>query len=218
VTAARRDALLIALTVSSGAVDAISFLGLGKVFTAFMTGNVVFLGQRTAGADGPDALRVALAFTAFGVGVFLAARMTLTSKGSGAWSPRVTAALGVAAVAQAAFVAIWAAVGGLPSDATGDVLVCVAALAMGIQSAAVMSLGVEGVFTTAATATLIHLASDLAGRSRSAVERRRLVGVLTGLFAGATAGALLLVHARAYAPVLPLVVTMGVIAAAARET
>ena len=43
-----RDLPLIALTVSSGAIDAISYLGLGKVFTAFMTGNIVFLGLRTA--------------------------------------------------------------------------------------------------------------------------------------------------------------------------
>jgi len=39
-----RDRLLYALTVSSGAIDAISFIALGKVFTAFMTGNIAFLG------------------------------------------------------------------------------------------------------------------------------------------------------------------------------
>ena len=43
-----RDLLLHALTVSSGAVDAISFLALGKVFSAFMTGNIAFLGLRIA--------------------------------------------------------------------------------------------------------------------------------------------------------------------------
>ena len=44
-----RNNLLNALTISSGAVDAISFLALGKVFTAFMTGNVAFLGMGIAG-------------------------------------------------------------------------------------------------------------------------------------------------------------------------
>jgi uncharacterized membrane protein YoaK (UPF0700 family) len=47
-----RDWLLFALTVSSGAVDAISFLALGKVFTAFMTGNLAFLGMGIAGHAG----------------------------------------------------------------------------------------------------------------------------------------------------------------------
>jgi len=50
-----RDLLLGALTASSGAVDAMSFLGLGKVFSAFMTGNIAFLGFRVAGAGGPGA-------------------------------------------------------------------------------------------------------------------------------------------------------------------
>src|ERR1700680_1102320 len=43
-----RDLLLNALTVSSGAVDAISFLALGRVFSAFMTGNIAFLGLPVA--------------------------------------------------------------------------------------------------------------------------------------------------------------------------
>jgi len=52
-----RDLLLGALTVSSGAIDAISFLALGKVFSAFMTGNIAFLGLRLAGASSPGPLR-----------------------------------------------------------------------------------------------------------------------------------------------------------------
>src|SRR6266513_3549394 len=47
-----RNGLLNALTVSSGAVDAISFLALGKVFTAFMTGNFAFLGMVIASTTG----------------------------------------------------------------------------------------------------------------------------------------------------------------------
>jgi len=39
-----RDLLLMAVTVLSGAIEAISFLALGKVFTAFTSGNTVFLG------------------------------------------------------------------------------------------------------------------------------------------------------------------------------
>jgi uncharacterized membrane protein YoaK (UPF0700 family) len=53
-----RDSLLVTLTFSSGAVDAISFLALGKVFSAFMTGNIAFLGIRLAGAPAPGAWAV----------------------------------------------------------------------------------------------------------------------------------------------------------------
>ena len=41
---ARRDLLLLGLTWSAGFLDAISFLGLGNVFTANMTGNTILLG------------------------------------------------------------------------------------------------------------------------------------------------------------------------------
>ena len=43
---------LTVLTVVSGMVDAVSYLGLGHVFTANMTGNVVLLGFAAAGAPG----------------------------------------------------------------------------------------------------------------------------------------------------------------------
>src|SRR3954447_22009697 len=88
-----RDLLLVGLTFSSGAVDAISFLALGKVFTAFMTGNVVFLGLSVADAGGPDPVRVALALAVFGAGVFLATRIAGPTAGSRPWPGRVTAAL-----------------------------------------------------------------------------------------------------------------------------
>jgi uncharacterized membrane protein YoaK (UPF0700 family) len=59
--------LLMALTVSSGAVDAISFLAHGKVFTAFMTGNIVSLGLLIA-ANGPDSTAILVSMAAFAVG------------------------------------------------------------------------------------------------------------------------------------------------------
>jgi uncharacterized membrane protein YoaK (UPF0700 family) len=66
-----RDLLLNGLTFSSGAVDAISFLELGKVFTAFMTGNIAFLGLRVADVGGPGWSAIIAAMTAFAVGVYL---------------------------------------------------------------------------------------------------------------------------------------------------
>lgn len=208
-----RDLLLVGLTFSSGAVDAISFIALGKVFTAFMTGNFVFLGLRAAGEPGPNVVTVLVSLAGFALGVIACKRIIRASKGSSVWPQEATLALGVAVVAQAAFVAGWMATSGHPSTGVTDLLVGLSALAMGIQSGAVLSLGVRGVFTTAVTATMIFLASDVAEKS-SARERARLAGVLIALFAGATAGGLLLIHARTYAPVLPLVVTILVVAIA----
>jgi uncharacterized membrane protein YoaK (UPF0700 family) len=207
---ARRDALLAGLTFASGAVDAIAFLGLDKVFSAFMTGNLVFLGFGIAGAHGPDFPRVAAALAAFAAGVVIAARVVKPTRGSAVWPKRVSIALGVAVLAQTGFLAGWLLTSGRPSTRAGDLLIAFSALALGVQSGAVMSLDVKGVFTTAATATLIVLMSDEAGWSESRSERRRLAAVLVALASGATAGAALLQHARAYAVLLPVAVTAAV--------
>src|SRR5260370_27786321 len=94
-----RELLLNALTVSSGAIDAISFLALGKVFSAFMTGNIAFLGLRVAGAGGPGVVAILVSMAAFAVGVYLSTRLVKPSEGSGKWTQRVTVALGVSLIA-----------------------------------------------------------------------------------------------------------------------
>jgi hypothetical protein len=48
---------LIGLTVMTGLVDAISFLGLGHIFTANMTGNLVFLGFAAVRLTSPRLVR-----------------------------------------------------------------------------------------------------------------------------------------------------------------
>jgi uncharacterized membrane protein YoaK (UPF0700 family) len=210
-----RDRLLMGLTFSSGAVDAICYLALGKVFTAFMTGNFVFLGLRIAGAAGPNIVSVAVSLVVFSAGVFLATRIVKASRGSAVWPRRVTLALGVALVAHAGFLGVWMAVDGRPSLGDADVLLGISALAMGVQTGAVYALGVAGVFTTAATATTTVLMGDSASWARTAPKRRRLAGMLAALVAGAIAGGLLIVHARSYAPLIPLLATTVVLTIAA---
>jgi uncharacterized membrane protein YoaK (UPF0700 family) len=208
-----RDLLLVALTVASGAVDAISYFGLGKIFSAFMTGNLVFLGFGVAEIEGPDVVPVIVALSMFTAGAYLGLRFTtLRSNESGLWPPAVTVLLVLVAVAEASFLVVWLSTAGHPSTVDADVLIALFSLAMGIQTAAVRSLGVQGIFTTAGTFTLVAFAGTFA-RSRSRSEMPRLVGVLLGLVAGAVAGGLLFLHARSYAPALPLVITLLVVLA-----
>jgi len=210
-----RDLLLNALTVSSGAIDAITFLVLGRVFSAFMTGNIAFLGLRVAGAGGPGAVSIVVTIAAFAVGVYLSTRIVKPSEGSGNWPQRVTVALGISLIAHAVFLAVWFASNGQPTVDVAHVLLASWALAMGMQSAAVRTLHVDGVFTTAATATIIFVVGDITNWSATVTERRRLAGVLVSLFLGATAGGLLLVRARIYAPALPFVITVAAVVTAA---
>jgi uncharacterized membrane protein YoaK (UPF0700 family) len=208
-----RDVLLVALTVASGAVDAISYFGLGKIFSAFMTGNMVFLGFGIAKIGEPDAVPVIVALSMFTAGSYLGLRFAMRrSDESGVWPPPITVLFVLVAIGEACFLIVWMTAAGDPSAELRDTLIALSSLAMGLQTAAVRSLGVQGIFTTAGTFTLVAFAATFAG-SRSRDELPRLIGVLVGLVAGAVAGGLLFRHARSYAPVLPLVITVLVIMA-----
>src|ERR1700682_3824439 len=117
-----RDLLLNALTVSSGAIDAISFLALGKVFSAFMTGNIAFLGLRVAGAGAPGAVAILASIGAFAAGVYVSTRIVQHSEGAGIWPRTVTIALGVSLIAHASFLTVWFASIGQPSNNVAHVL------------------------------------------------------------------------------------------------
>lgn len=117
--------------------------------------------------------------------------------------------------AEAVAVTGWVASRGRPPTAVGHVILASWAFAMGMQSTAVRTLRVEDVISTAATGTVLGFMGDIANGSATGAMRRRLAAVLLSLFVGATAGALLLVHAHIYAPLLPFLVTLAVVATAA---
>src|SRR5260370_30848742 len=62
--------LLVAMTLVPGLVDAFSYLVLGHVFVANMTGNVVFLAFALAGASGFSILASLVALGSFVIGSF----------------------------------------------------------------------------------------------------------------------------------------------------
>jgi uncharacterized membrane protein YoaK (UPF0700 family) len=78
--------VLLALTVVTGLIDAVSYLGLGRVFTANMTGNLALLGFAAAGAPGLSVSRSGAALAAFLVGAadLTTTVLTLTITGLGA--------------------------------------------------------------------------------------------------------------------------------------
>src|ERR1700753_1400200 len=94
-----RDWLLFALTVSSGAVDVISFLAFGKVFTAALSGNFALLCIGIAGNTGaPNVISALASMAGFVVGNYVAARIATLYPGEQprvvVWPHRVTRALG----------------------------------------------------------------------------------------------------------------------------
>jgi uncharacterized membrane protein YoaK (UPF0700 family) len=209
-----RDLLLVCLTFGSGAVDAISFLGLGRVFTAMMSGNIVLLGLAVGSSAGPEAVRSAVSLVVYALGVFAASRLVRSPPSSSLWPTGLTLALACGAVAQAGVLAGWLGASGHPNELFKVVLVGFSALAMGLQGGAVARLRISGVTTTYVTGTLTGLIGGLALGSGTHRELARRAVVLIALLTGAACGALLLTYVRSGAPALPLAMTMSVIAAA----
>ena len=149
---------LMVLTVTTGVIDAVSFVGLGHVFTANMTGNVVFIGFALAGAQELSLERSLVALAAFAAGALAGGLLTNRSA-------RPPAQLLVmAAAGEAAFLAIAAAVGFgqaiPPSWSVAHGLIVLTAIAMGLRNAIVRKLAVADVTTTVLTLTITGLAAD----------------------------------------------------------
>ncbi len=184
--------LLLLLTVVTGLVDAASFLNLGHVFVANMTGNVVFLGFAIAGAKGLSAPASLLAIASFIAGSVVGGRLGVHYAEQRLQLLRT--ALGVQLVVVAAAAAV-AALEGDPVDRTARfVLVAMLALAMGIQNATVRRLAVPELTTTVLTMTLTGIGADsaLAGGPGSKLGRRSLA--VAAMLAGALIGAVLALH------------------------
>jgi uncharacterized membrane protein YoaK (UPF0700 family) len=214
-----RDLLLAVLAFAAGSIDVLSWLALGKVFSAFMTGNVVFLAAGLFSHQSELSLHAAIAVCAFGTGAWATAAVMPRQQPDVLWPSRVTAGLIGCAAVQLLFWGLWLAVGGGrgDSESTLMVLLGILAFAMGIQTAAAVALGVHAVFTTAVTATWTVLVGDAAHWSETRTERRRLALVLIGTLLGALLGAMLLAHARLWMPLLPVLLTGGVAVAAHRS-
>ncbi len=196
-------------------VDAVSYLGLGQIFTANMTGNVVFLALAVGERSLLTALRSAVALLGFCGGAILAGRLLLRPRPPGVWPRRATWVLGLESACMIAFAAAWVATGGAPG-AGGLIyaIVGLSALGMGMQNAVARHLAVPGLTTTVITVALTGFMVDLPALGVAGPAQRRAgLGVLA-LFLGAGIGATLMVYARAVAPLVTVlsVATVATIA------
>jgi uncharacterized membrane protein YoaK (UPF0700 family) len=203
---------LLLLTVVTGLVDAFSYLVLGHVFVANMTGNVVFLAFALVGAKGFSFDASLLALAAFVVGALITGRLVVHLGSRRGRLLAVTAAAEVALVA--ASLALASNVSHLGAGASRYVLIALLGLATGMQNASARKLAVPDLTTTVLTMTITGTAFDsrLAGGTSSRIGRRGLSAV--AMFAGALVGAVTVLHvskplALAFALVLLVPVALG---------
>jgi uncharacterized membrane protein YoaK (UPF0700 family) len=198
-------AILLALTVVSGIVDAASYFLLGHVFVANMTGNVLFLGFALAGASGFSLPSVMLAVAAFALGAAVGGRIAARAehRGRGLFTVvLLEAALLVAAAVIGARARV--PVSGWPLYAT------IGPMAMGARNAVVRWVAVPDLTTTVLTMTVTGIAADSpAGAGAQTRLWRRLMSV-AAMLAGGLVGTLAVLRGSTLALVVPPLVLLAV--------
>lgn len=206
--------LLVAMTLVTGLVDAFSYLVLGHVFVANMTGNVVFLAFALAGASGFSILASLLALGSFILGSFLGGIL-----GSRLGQHRGHL-LSVAAVLQSLLLivaVVMVALSGNPVPAGYSYgLIIVLGITMGVQNATARKLAVPDLTTTVLTLTIVGFGADsrLAGGSGSKAGRRLIA--VAAMFVGALLGSLLIFHITIVYPLACAFVVMASVAVTTR--
>jgi uncharacterized membrane protein YoaK (UPF0700 family) len=209
-----RDALLLTLTAAAGSADAVSYLGLGRVFTANMTGNLVLLGIAIGQGQLVGSIRAVIAFTAFVLGVLVGVRVTARTEPPALWPRSVTLALAGELGLLLALLAGWEISGDRPGALALDILIALSAGAMGMQTAAVRRLGVAGVTTTFVTGMLTGLIAELAAVTPGRSHWTLWAATLACMVIGAGAGAALFIAWRSGAPLAAMLLVGAVIALA----
>lgn len=183
-------AVLMILTAISGLVDAVSYLGLGHVFTANMTGNVVILGFAAAGASGFSVPACLTSLGAFFAGAACTGRMV----------PRLSKrrllifALTTEGALTAAAAAIAYATGAIGTGWPRFAVIAALGFGMGVRNATIRRIGIPDMTTTVLTLTLTGLAADAATAGAAAPRIGRRVLAIAAMLIGAVAGALIFLH------------------------
>ena len=181
--------MMVALTFVTGLVDAASYLKLGHVFVANMTGNVVFLGFALAGAGAVSVAASLIALGSFLLGARLGGWLVAHNPDHRGHMLRATSSAQAPLFVLALLLALLASEP-LQQDVRYG-LTALLALAMGAQNASAQRLAVPELTTTVLTRTLTGLAADSGPGSKFG---RRIVAVAAMLL-GALAGGLFALEA-----------------------
>jgi uncharacterized membrane protein YoaK (UPF0700 family) len=196
-----RVPLLLLLSVTTGLVDAASVLGLGKVFTANMTGNVVFLGFAASGIPGFKVVPFVVAIASFMVGALIAGR---TGKAQAGQPERrwllISATLETVLLWIAAVLALSFDVASQTPETLLYAIIALTGIAMGYRNATIRQLKVPDLTTTVLTLTITGLSADSSAAGGGNPNWRRRIAAVFAIFAGAALGAYLLQNVGLAAP------------------
>lgn len=201
---------MLTLSFSTGVLDAATYLGLHGVFTANMTGNLIFLSLGITGQATVPVLRAILALGGFAAGAAAAGRLLRRSAARLRGDQDISLTIlfvGVLLAASSVSLAL-----GTRSDEMLNASTLALAFAMGVQALAARRVGVADVTTVVVTSTLAGLMGEnlATGRavSSSLTIRRALAVTTMGL--GAVTGALLMLISVETAIAVSALLTLSV--------
>ena len=184
---------LLGMTAVTGLVDAVSFLSLGRVFTANMTGNVVILAFATARVPGLSIVRSLTALLAFLVGAILGGRiMARAGVDSQIRFAARAFVLEVVFLSVASFCSIGYRSDLLEHSFQPFALIALTALAMGTRNAAVRKLAIPDLTTTVLTLTITGIGADSSLANGNNPRLARRVASVAAMFLGAALGAVII--------------------------
>jgi uncharacterized membrane protein YoaK (UPF0700 family) len=184
---------LLAMTAVTGLVDAVSFLSLGHVFTANMTGNIVLLAFATAHVSGLSIARSLTALLAFLVGAILGGRaMARANADSQIRFAAQAFLLEVAFLFAASLCGIGFRGDLLEASFRPYALIALTALAMGTRNAAARKLAIPDLTTTVLTLTITGIGADSSLANGNNPRLARRVESVVAMFLGAALGAVIL--------------------------
>ena len=184
---------LLVMTAVTGLVDAVSFLSLGRVFTANMTGNIVLLAFATARVPGLSIARSLTALLAFLVGAILGGRaMARANPDSQIRFAAQAFLLEVAFLFAASLCSIGYRGDVLEYSFQPFALIALTALAMGARNAAVRKLAIPDLTTTVLTLTITGIAADSSIANGNNPRLARRVASVVAMFLGAALGAVII--------------------------
>jgi len=187
--------VFLGMTAVTGLVDAVSFLSLGRVFTANMTGNIVLLAFATARVPGLSMTLSSAALVWFLMGAVLGGRIMARASRDSHIRIRFAARaflLEVLFLTAASLCAI-----GYTGNVTRPsvrllALIALTALAMGVRNAAVRKLAIPDVTTTVLTLTLTGIAADSSIAKGDNVRLAKRISAVLAMFSGAAVGAVVI--------------------------
>jgi uncharacterized membrane protein YoaK (UPF0700 family) len=181
------------MTAVTGLVDAASFLSLGRVFTANMTGNIVLPAFATAHVSGLSIARSLTALLAFLVGAVIGGRvMSRASADSQIRFAAQAFLLEVAFLFAASLCGIGYRADLLEDSFQPFALIALTALAMGTRNATVRKLAIPDLTTTVLTLTITGIGADSSLANGNNPRLARRVASVAAMFLGAAFGAVVI--------------------------